>query len=82
MTNYLFSVFQDERFMDLTVYQYGYEQCEPLHSFGPYVRNNYLFHYVISGKGCLHANDEKGDVKEILASIVSFLVFFLASFGI
>ena len=43
MTNYLFSVFQDERFMDLTVYQYGYEQCEPLHSFGPYVRNNYLF---------------------------------------
>ena len=61
MMNYLFSVFQDERFMDLTIYQYGYEKCEPLHSFGPYVRNNYLFHYVISGKGCLHANDEKGD---------------------
>ncbi len=59
MMNHLFSVFQDERFMDLTIYQYGYEQCEPLHSFGPYVRNNYLFHYVISGKGCLHANDEK-----------------------
>ncbi len=59
MTNNLFSVFQDERFMDLTIYQYGYEKCEPLHSFGPYVRNNYLFHYVISGKGVLHANDEK-----------------------
>lgn len=59
MVNHLFSVFQDERFMDLTIYQYGYEKCEPLHSFGPYVRNNYLFHYVISGKGCLHANDEK-----------------------
>lgn len=59
MMNHLFSVFQDERFMDLTIYQYGYEKCEPLHSFGPYVRNNYLFHYVISGKGCLHANDEK-----------------------
>ena len=49
MTNHLFSVFQDERFMDLTIYQYGYEKCEPLHSFGPYVRNNYLVHYVISG---------------------------------
>ena len=61
MTNHLFSVFQDERFMDLTIYQYGYEKCEPLHSFGPYVRNNYLFHYVISGKGCLHANDERGE---------------------
>ncbi len=59
MTNLLFSVFQDERFMDLTIYQYGYEQCEPLKSFGPYVRNNYLFHYVISGKGMLHSNDEK-----------------------
>ena len=58
MMNYMFSVFQDERFMDLTIYQYGYEKCD---SFGPYVRNNYLFHYVISGKGCLHANDEKGD---------------------
>ncbi len=60
MTNLVFSVFQDERFMDLTIYQYGYEQCGPLKSFGPYVRNNYLFHYVISGKGTLHANDEKG----------------------
>lgn len=59
MADHLFSVFQDERFMDLTIYQYGYEKCEPLHSFGPYVRNNYLFHYVISGKGCLLANDEK-----------------------
>ncbi|MDO4312560.1 MAG: AraC family transcriptional regulator [Eubacteriales bacterium] len=59
MRNYLFSVFQDERFMDLTIYQYGYEKCEPLHSFGPYVRNNYLFHYVISGRGTLNANDEK-----------------------
>ena len=37
MTNHFFSVFQDERFMDLTIYQYGYEQCEPLKSFGPYV---------------------------------------------
>ena len=61
MKNLLFSVFQDERFMDLTIYQYGYEKCEPLHSFGPYVRNNYLFHYVMSGKGCLHANDEAGN---------------------
>lgn len=59
MMNHLFSVFQDERFMDLTIYQYGYEKCKPLHSFGPYIRNNYLFHYIISGKGVLHADDEK-----------------------
>lgn len=61
MTNNLFSVFQDERFMDLTIYQYGYEKCKPLHSFGPYVRNNYLFHYIVSGKGILHANDKNNN---------------------
>lgn len=52
-----FSVFQDERFMELTLYQYGDERCEPLHSFGPFVRNHYLFHYVISGKGLLYSDD-------------------------
>lgn len=62
MTNHFFSVFQDERFMDLTIYQYGYEQCRPLQSFGPFVRNNFLFHYVISGKGILHASDKKDNV--------------------
>lgn len=57
MENIQFSVFQDERFMDLTLYQYGCEKCEPLHSFGPFVRNHYLFHYIISGKGILYADD-------------------------
>lgn len=32
MANTLFSIFRDERFMDLTLYQYGYEKCDPLHS--------------------------------------------------
>ena len=59
MSDLLFSVFQDERFMDLTIYQYGYEKCSSLHSFGPFVRNHYLFHYVISGKGTLYADDER-----------------------
>lgn len=41
----------DENFVDLTLVQFGWEQCEPLHSFGPHVRNNFLFHYIISGSG-------------------------------
>lgn len=53
MENLLFQIFSDDRFMDLTLYQYGYERCLPLHSYGPAVRNHYLFHYVISGKGTL-----------------------------
>lgn len=75
MSDVLFSVFQDERFMDLTIYQYGYEKCTPLHSFGPYVRNHYLFHYVISGKGTLHANDQAEHTTiHYLSSGMGFLI--------
>ena len=52
-----FHVFQDERFVDLNLYQYGWERTEPLHSYGPHARNHYLFHYVISGRGVLYADD-------------------------
>ena len=57
MDKVLFHVFSDDRFMDLTLYQYGYEQCLPLHSYGPFVRNQFL-HYIISGKGTLLVDDE------------------------
>ena len=52
-----FHVFQDERFVDLTLYQYGWERTEPLHSYGPHKRDHYLFHYVIAGRGTLYANE-------------------------
>lgn len=38
-----FSVFQDERFVDLNLYQFGWERCEPLHAFGPHIRNHFCF---------------------------------------
>lgn len=53
-----FYVFADERFVDLNLYQFGWEQTEPLHAWGPYVRNHYLFHYVISGKGTLQVKEK------------------------
>lgn len=43
-------------FFDLAIYQYGYEKCEPYHSFGPGLRSHYLIHYIISGKGTFRAN--------------------------
>ncbi|WP_373215980.1 AraC family transcriptional regulator [Ruminococcus sp. 5_1_39BFAA] len=43
--------------MDLNIYQYGYEKCQPLHSYGPFIRNNYLFHYVLSGRGTLRVEN-------------------------
>ncbi len=48
MHDLIFSVFPSENFVDLGLYQFGREQCEPAHSFGPAARNHYLFRYVIS----------------------------------
>lgn len=52
-----FHIIQDERFVDMNLLQVGWEKCKPLHQFGPAIRNHFLFHYVISGKGRLHTND-------------------------
>lgn len=60
MDDFSFSVFPNENFLDLRLFQFGWEQCAPLHSFGPFVRNHFLFHYVISGRGYLDADDAKG----------------------
>ena len=51
-----FHVFRDERFIDLNLYQFGWERNDPAHSYGPHARNHYLFHYVISGKGKLYTD--------------------------
>ena len=60
MDKFSFSIFPNENFLDFRLYQYGWEQCSPLHSFGPFVRNHYLFHYVLSGHGQLDAADQEG----------------------
>ena len=60
MQEIIFSVFPSENFVDLGLYQYGWEQCAPSHSYGPAARNHYLFHYVISGTATLMADDTNG----------------------
>lgn len=60
MQEVIFSVFPNENFVDLGLYQYGWEQCKPSHTFGPAARTHYLFHYVISGTGTLMADDAGG----------------------
>ncbi|XCP83513.1 AraC family transcriptional regulator [Roseburia hominis] len=64
METHHISLFPHEHFLDIRPYQYGWEECEPLHSFGPFVRNHYLFHYIISGKGMLYSHSTNGEIHE------------------
>jgi len=76
MHDLLFSIFPNEKFIDLGLYQYGWERCEPAHMYGPAARNHFLFHYVISGTGNLMANNKKGETKTYkIRSGQGFLLF-------
>lgn len=47
---------------DLVVYECGYEQCEPLHFWGPAKKVYYMFHYCLSGKGRLEVNGKRYEI--------------------
>lgn len=49
-------------FHELNPVDAGYEKCESGHSFGPYIRNNYLIHYVKKGCGTFIKSGKKYDV--------------------
>ena len=44
-------IITDENYSGFNPVQFGYEDCEPSHAFGPAVRTHYLIHFVVSGKG-------------------------------
>ena len=76
MSDLKFSIFPNENFVDLGLYQFGYERTDPSHSYGPAARNHYLFHYIISGTGILMADDSKGITKEYrIKSSQGFMIF-------
>ena len=54
-----FTIFPSMNFVDLGLYQFGREDCDPAHSFGPAIRNHFLFHYILSGKGTFMWQDAK-----------------------
>lgn len=76
MSNTFFNIFPNENFIDLCMYQFGYEQCDPGHSFGPATRNHYLFHYILSGTGTLMADNSKGETRTYsVKSGQGFMIF-------
>lgn len=76
MSEVIFSIFPSKNFIDLGLYQFGWEHCEPSHSFGPAMRNHFLFHYVISGTGTLIAeNSKKESISYSIKSGQGFMLF-------
>ena len=76
MSDLKFSIFPNENFVDLSLYQFGYEKTDPSHSYGPAARNHYLFHYVLSGTGMLFADDSKGITQHYqIKSGQGFMIF-------
>lgn len=57
-SKFRFYVVRDERFVDLDLYQFGWEKCRPLYQFGPASRNHFLFHYILGGKGKLETSGQ------------------------
>ena len=56
----------EKELVSLSVYNVGFQKCDPLYQWGPGIRDHYLIHYIISGQGtyqvhgqtyALHAGD-------------------------
>ena len=47
---------------DLNLYEIGYQKCPSGYSFGPIIRNNYVMHYIKTGKGKLILENQEFSV--------------------
>lgn len=43
---------------------FGYEHCLPRHSYGPHIRNNFVIHIVIDGKGVLEKKGRQWQIRK------------------
>ena len=41
----------EKELVSLSVYNVGFQRCDSLYQWGPGIRDHYLIHYIISGKG-------------------------------
>ncbi len=49
---------------DLSFYSAGYEKCKHSYSYGPKYRNYQLIHFVLSGEGIPHINEQTFNLKQ------------------
>lgn len=53
-----------EDYSDLLLYETGCQQCLPGYAFGPIIRENFVLHYIINGRGTLYIKDEAHNVQQ------------------
>lgn len=63
--------FSGDYFLDLNLYQCGQEACNPFQAYGPAIRQHFLFHYVLSGAGCLETSDQSYQLTEDQGFLIS-----------
>ncbi len=54
---------RDKQMMSLSVYNVGFQKCGPGYQWGPGVRDHYLIHHIVSGKGCYEVNHRVYELK-------------------
>ncbi len=54
---------KEKEMVSLSVYNVGYQRCEPSYQWGPGVRDHYLIHYIVSGKGYYETNHKTFPLK-------------------
>ena len=54
----------EPKFKDFYLCFCGYADCEPLHSYGPATRADYIIHYIIKGKGIYQVGERKYHLSE------------------
>ena len=53
----------NEGYTGMNPVSYGYQTCEPSHSYGPAVRTHWLLHYVVSGTGIFLRDGQQHQVR-------------------
>lgn len=57
-------IVSEKELVSLSVYNVGFQKCDPLYQWGPGIRDHYLIHYIISGEGYYQVNGHKFHLHE------------------
>lgn len=55
---------------DIQIYHYGMEKCDKGHSFGPAVRDHFLIHFILEGKGIYKTKDKTYNLEKNQAFLI------------